>query len=104
MFKESSLFCSLEVLVGRAGWDTGQKEVLLPKFELMNRFELTVFLVNNCQPNQYFQYRNQCFSGENKEKVILAREEHMKKEIAAQKWDSIKIVCNQVCEWQNRHQ
>ena len=46
MFKESSLFCSLEVLVGRAGWDTGQKEVLLPKFELMNRFELTSFLLS----------------------------------------------------------
>ena len=39
MMKEILLFCSFEVLVGRAGWDTGQKEVLLPKFELMNRFE-----------------------------------------------------------------
>ena len=29
---------SLEVLVGKADWDTGQKEVLLPKIDFMNRF------------------------------------------------------------------
>ena len=56
MLKESFfLLCSLEVLVGRAGWDTGQKEVLLPKLELMNRFELTIFfVVDDCQLNQHF--------------------------------------------------
>ena len=25
--------------MGRADWDTGQKEVLLPKIDFMNRFE-----------------------------------------------------------------
>ena len=34
-----SHFSSLEVLVGRTDWDTGQKEVLLPKIDFMNRFE-----------------------------------------------------------------
>ena len=40
--------------------------------------------------------RNQCFSGENKEKVVLAREDLLRKEVASQKWDSIKLVCSQV--------
>ena len=53
-WKKVLLLCSLEVLVGRAGWDTGQKEVLLPKLELMNRFELTIFfVVDDCQLRQF---------------------------------------------------
>ena len=40
--------------------------------------------------------RSQCFSGENKEKVVLAREDLLRKEVASQKWDSIKLVCSQV--------
>jgi len=72
---------SLEVLVGKADWDTGQKEVLLPKIDFMNR--------------------NQCFSGENKEKVVLAREDLLRKEVASQKWDSIKLVCSQPHKFNN---
>ena len=54
-WKKVFLLCSLEVFVGRSGWDTGQKEVLLPKLELMNRFELTIFfVVDDCQLNQHF--------------------------------------------------
>ena len=41
-------------------------------------------------------FRSQCFSGENKEKVVLAREDLLRKEVASQKWDSIKLVCSQV--------
>ena len=39
--------------------------------------------------------RNQCFSGENREKVVLARGDLLRKEVASQKWDSIKLVCSQ---------
>ena len=39
--------------------------------------------------------RNQCFSGDNKEKVVLARGDLLRKEVASQKWDSIKLVCSQ---------
>ena len=74
-------FLSLEVLVGRTDWDTGQKEVLLPKIDFMNR--------------------SHCFSGENKEKVVLARDQCLKKEVACQKWDSIKLVCGQPHKFNN---
>jgi len=67
---------SVAVVVGLATWPQNKREVLLP--------------------NQIFMNRMQVMNGENKETMKFFRtKEHFTAEVAAKKWDRIKIICQQ---------
>jgi len=67
---------SVEVVVGLSTWPQNKREVLLP--------------------NQIFMNRMHCMNGENKETMKFFRtKEHFSAEVAAKKWDRVKIICQQ---------